>query len=90
VNVYGENVGLVLSNVPIADVIEAINPQTSVPYWSIPAAGWGGGRSAGNVLLWETEAAGGPVWFTRSVLPGAAAVLDDSATLAYISDVDTP
>jgi hypothetical protein len=90
VNVYGENVGLVLSNAPIADVIEAINPQTSVPYWSIPAAGWGGGRSAGNVLLWETEAAGGPVWFTRSVLPGAAAVLDDSATLAYISDVDTP
>jgi hypothetical protein len=80
----------VLDNQPIAGVLEAINPQTSVPYWSIPAAGWGGGWSAGNVLLWETEAAGGAAWGSRSTMPGSTTVLDDSATLAYISDVDTP
>lgn len=90
VDIFGENVGQVLDNQPIAGVLEAINPQTSTPYWSIPAAGWGGGWSAGNVLLWETEAAGGAAWFSRSVLPGSTTVLDDSATLAYIADVDTP
>lgn len=90
VDIYGENVGLVLDNVSIATTLEAINPQTSAPYWSIPSAGWGGGRSAGNVLLWETQAAGAPAWIARSVQPGGTEVLDDSATFAYIANVDTP
>lgn len=90
VNVYGEFVGQVLTAQPIASVLEAINPQYGVAYWSIPAAGWGGGWATGNVLMWETEACGGPAWFAQSVLPGATEVLDDSATLGYIANVDTP
>lgn len=90
VRVVGEHVGQVLTNAAIAGVIEAINPQTGVPFWSIPAAGWGGGWSAGNVLLWETQAAGAPAWIARSVQPGGTEVLDDSATFAFIANVDTP
>lgn len=90
VRVFGEGVGQVLTSVPIADDIEAINPQTNVPYFRIPKEGWGGGWAQGNVLLWETEAAGGFVWVARSVMPGASAVLDDRAVIALRSDVDQP
>lgn len=90
VRIVGEGVGQVLTAEPIAGLIEAINPQTSAPYFSIPAAGWGGGWSVGNVLLFETQAAGAPTWIARSVQPGGTEVLDDSATFAYIANVDTP
>lgn len=88
VRVFGEYTGQVLDSVPIAQDIEAINPQTSVPYFHIPAQGWGGGWSAGNCLLWETDACGAPVWLARAVLPGASDVLSDEAVIALRSDID--
>lgn len=88
VRIFGERVGQVLDNVPIAADIEAINPQTGTPYWTIPKEGWGGGWANGNVLLWETDACGGPVWVARAVLPGSSDVLDDQAVIALRSDVD--
>jgi hypothetical protein len=90
VRVVGEHVGQVLPVAAIAGAISAINPQTGVPYFTIPAAGWGGGWSVGSVLLFETQACGAPAWITRSTLPGGTEVLDDSAIIAYISNVDTP
>lgn len=91
VRVVGEHVGQVATNQSIAGVIAPPNPQHSpAPYFSIPAAGWGGGWAAGDVLLFETQAAGGPTWIARSVQPGGTEVLDDSATFAYIANVDTP
>jgi hypothetical protein len=89
VNIIGEGVGQIATNVPIAEIIAPINPVTLVPYFSMPPAGWGGGWSAGNVLLWETQACGAPAWIARSVLPGATEVLDDAATIAYLANVDT-
>ena len=86
----GEGVGQVLTHVSITADIEPLNPQTGVPYFSIPAEGWGGGWAVGNVLLFETVAAGGPAWLARTVLPGASAVLDDRAVIALRADVDRP
>ena len=86
----GEGVGQVLTNVSINAPIEPLNPQTETPYLSIPAEGWGGGWAVGNVLLFDTVAAGGPAWLARTVLPGASAVLDDRAVIALRADVDRP
>lgn len=90
VRVVGQNVGQVLTNVSITEAIEAINTQTSVPYFSIPALGWGGGWAVGNVLRFNTQAAGSPGWVARTVLQGPATLASDSATLAFRSDVDAP
>ncbi|MDO8903963.1 hypothetical protein [Hydrogenophaga sp.] len=90
VRVVGQNVGQVLTNVSITEAIEAINAQTDVPYFSIPALGWGGGWSVGNVLRFNTQAAGSPAWIARTVLQGPATLASDSATLAFRSDVDAP
>jgi hypothetical protein len=86
----GEGVGQVLTGVSITAAIAPLNPQTGVPYLTIPTLGWGGGWAVGNVLLFETQAAGGPAWIARTVLPGASAVLDDSAVIALRADVDAP
>lgn len=88
VRVVGESVGQVLTGVSINTAIEAINPQTGVPYFSIPALGWGGGWAVGNVLRFNTAAAGGPAWVARTVLPGPATVASDAATVAFRADVD--
>lgn len=90
VRVVGQNVGQVLTNVSITGDIEAMNTQTGVPYFSIPALGWGGGWAVGNVLRFNTQAAGSPAWIARTVLQGPATLASDSATLAFRSDVDAP
>lgn len=88
VRVVGEETGQVLTGVSITGVIEALNPQTSAPYFSIDPLGWGGGWSVGNVLLFETAACGSPVWVVRTVLQGPATQASDSATLMFGCDVD--
>lgn len=88
VNIIGEGVGQILTNALIGAAIAPINPQTGVPYFSLPSAGWGAGWSVGTVLLFETQAAGGPIWVSRAVQPGGTEVLDDSATIGYIVEVN--
>ncbi|MDZ4282822.1 MAG: hypothetical protein U1C04_18910 [Hydrogenophaga sp.] len=88
VRVVGENVGQVLTGVSITAAIAPLNPQTGAPYFEIDALGWGGGWSAGNVLRFNTEAAGSPAWVARTVLQGPPTVASDKFTLAFRSDVD--
>lgn len=88
VRVVGRNVGQVLTGVSITADIAPLNPQTGVPYFSIPALGWGGGWAVGNVLRFNTAAAGAPAWVARTVLPGPATVASDAATIAFRADVD--
>ncbi|MFN3493833.1 MAG: hypothetical protein ACK40L_04940 [Hydrogenophaga sp.] len=90
VRVVGQEVGQVLTNVSITEAIEAMNTQTGVPYFSIDPLGWGGGWAVGNVLRFNTQAAGSPAWIARTVLQGPATLASDSATLAFRSDVDAP
>lgn len=88
VRVVGENVGQILTSVSTNAEISPLNPQTGAPYFTIPALGWGGGWSAGNVLRFNTAACGAPAWVVRTVLPGPATVASDSAVIAFRADVD--
>jgi hypothetical protein len=88
VRVVGQNVGQILTNVSITAPIAPLNPQTGAPYFEISELGWGGGWAAGNVLRFNTAAAGGPAWVARTVLQGPPTVASDAATLAFRADVD--
>jgi hypothetical protein len=88
VRVVGEDVGQVLTGVSINTDIAPLNPQTGVPYFSIPALGWGGGWATGNVLRFNTAACGSAAWVSRAVLQGPATVASDSAVIAFRADVD--
>jgi len=44
-----------------------LNPSNNKPFFTLPAAGWGGGWSAGNQLLIDLEGAQKPLWLLRCI-----------------------
>ncbi|MBX3635970.1 MAG: hypothetical protein KF683_11410 [Rubrivivax sp.] len=76
--IVGEQLGEVGTGTTGA-ACEPLNPATGEPYFSVAAAGWGGGWAAGNVLRFNTAGANAPVWIGRCVAPAAPGG-DDSVT----------
>ena len=88
-DVYGEHLGLVASGNTSTDCAP-INAATGLPYFTIPAAGWGGGWAVGNVMRFNTIGAEVPVWVIRTVQQGPATADADKFTLLVRGDVDKP
>ena len=85
--VVGESVGQVATG-DLVSACAPVNPATGVPYFTIPALGWGGGWAAGNVLRFNTAAANHPVWIARTVLQGADSVTDGGFQLQIRGDIE--
>lgn len=68
--VFGEHLGVLLTDVPITNDAAPINPATGEPYFTIQSAGWGAGWSSGNVFRFNSSGANYPVWFVRTTLQG--------------------
>lgn len=90
VDIIGEHMGVIASAVSINADIAPVNPLTGKPYFTIPAAGWGAGWAAGNVVFFQTVAAVAPVWIARTIKQAAAAGVDYSFTLLARGDIDNP
>lgn len=65
-----------------------INPETGQPYFTIRAAGWGAGWSAGNAVRFNTDSCLGPLWMARTVLSGQGTVDDDQFKIQIRGDAD--
>lgn len=87
--VIGENVGVIAVGNTSTNCAP-LNPNTNVPYFTIPALGWGSGWATGNVVRFNTIGAMFPVWVVRTVQQGPETVPDDSFTILIRGDVDTP
>ena len=87
--IVGENVGEIGTGSTATDTAP-LNPATATPFMTIPALGWGGGRVAGNVLRFNTDACGAPFCPVRTVLQGPASLDSDEFTIAFRGDVDRP
>jgi len=87
--VIGENVGVIATG-EVSTTCAPTNPATGVPYFQIPALGWGNGWATGNVLRFNTIGAQFPVWVVRTVQQGPETVAHDDFTLLIRGDVDTP
>ena len=87
--VIGEHVGVIALGNTSAD-LAPLNPATGAPYFSLPAAGWGLGWSAGNVLRFNTIGAQFPLWLVRTIQQGPETVTDDAFTVLIRGDVDQP
>ena len=83
----GETVGEVAVFDTALD-LSPTNPVTGTPYFTVPAAGWGTGWSADNVLRFNTEGCLAPMWLARTVLSGLGTVDDDSVTAQIRGDAD--
>ena len=67
-----------------------INPNTGVPYLTIPAAGWGAGWVAGNVLRPNTEGALASVPFVRVIQQGPDSGIDYEFSVHARGDTQRP
>jgi hypothetical protein len=72
----------------IGEDCSPINPATSTPYFTLRAAGWGGGWAAGNAVRFNTDSCLGPLWIVRTVLSGQGTVADDQFRLQIRGDAD--
>lgn len=64
-----------------------INPRTNKAYFSMRAAGWGGGWSVNNVVRFNTVGGLAPVWMARTTLPGTPTGATDSTRLMVVGNV---
>ena len=85
--IIGESVGEIGSGNTGNDCAP-VNPATGVPYFTLPASGWGSGWATGNCLRFNTDACGTPFWAVRTVLQGPPSIDSDQFTLAFRGDVD--
>ncbi|MNZ21600.1 hypothetical protein D3C78_386760 [compost metagenome] len=85
--VVEEKLGIIANGTTTADCAP-INPATSVPYFTILAAGWGSGWAAGNAVRFNTDACLGPLWLCRTVLAGQGTVEDDQFKIHIRGDAD--
>ncbi|MDA9095420.1 hypothetical protein N9J88_03390 [Porticoccaceae bacterium] len=85
--IVGEQVGIIGTG-NISSDTAPVNPNTAVPYFVVRSGGWGVGWSSSNVLRFNSEAALGPMWIARTVLPGEATADDDSFTIQSRGDAD--
>lgn len=69
-------------------VYAPINPATGVPYFTVPALGWGSGWSNGNVYRFNTSGANAPLWLIRTVAPSVPSG-SDSVTVEFRGYVNT-
>lgn len=86
--VVGEQVGEVVTNGATAVDCSPLNPATGVPYFTIPATGWGNGWATGNVYRFNTKGANAPLWVIRSVQPSDPYTGPASVTVALRGNVN--
>ncbi|KRU23301.1 hypothetical protein [Psychrobacter piscatorii] len=66
-----------------------INPMTGYPYFTIPAAAWGTGWSANNVVRINTAAAKYPVWIGNAIQQHQGSSKDNyDFTIGYHANID--
>ena len=83
----GETLGVVGVGSTSVD-FSPINPMTDAPYFTIKAAGWGGGWITNNMLRFNTDAAAKPIWAIRTVLPSTEPVEKDFINIEFRGDAD--
>jgi hypothetical protein len=88
-NVIGEHVGQIATGSTSANTAP-INPNTGLPYFTIPYQGWGAGWASGNVLRFNTYGANAPTWIIQAIGQGEATDTDYTFCLEVRGDIDTP
>lgn len=86
--VVGETVGEI-GNGSTSTNASPVNPMTGQPYFTIPAAAWGGGWSANNVLRFNTGSAKYPLWIGNAIQQHQGSSKDNyDFTIGYHANID--
>lgn len=85
-DLIGEHMGQIATG-NINEDFAPTNLAAGAPFFTLPAAGWGSGWVAGNVLFLETIGAEFPIDLLRCTQPSSPAGVDDSFWLVQRGDV---
>ena len=87
-NIIGQTVGQIGTGTT-STLTAPINPMTGYPYFTIPAAAWGTGWSANNVVRINTAAAKYPVWIGNAIQQHQGSSTDNyDFTIGYHANID--
>ena len=87
-NIIGQTVGQIGTG-STTTLTAPINPMTGYPYFTIPAAAWGTGWSANNVVRINTAAAKYPVWIGNAIQQHQGSSSDNyDFTIGYHANID--
>lgn len=87
-NIIGETLGQIGTGDTLS-ITAPINPQTGQPYFTIAAAAWSSGWSAGNVVRFNTDAAQYPLWLGNAIGQHTGSSKDNyDFTIGYHANVD--
>lgn len=87
-NIIGETVGQIGTGAT-STLTAPINPMTGYAYFTIPAAAWGAGWSANNVVRINTAAAKYPVWIGNAIQQHQGSSQDNyDFTIGYHANID--
>ena len=78
-DVVGDTIGAAGSGSTGSDFTPVNADEGSNPYFTIPAAGWGGTWANGETLIFQTHPCAVPVWYKHTVPAGCAAFSDNRA-----------
>lgn len=81
-SVAGATAGSIGSGTRATD-FSPTNPKTGTPYFTLNAAGWGGGWVAGDTIVFGTNPAAVPVWIKQVVPAGIPAVSHNFVPIEY-------
>mgnify|MGYP003450794611 FL=1 len=87
-DLIGEHLGQIASGTVNTDFSPPNAQADNAAYFTLRAAGWGAGWSAGNVVFLHTEGAEMSFGLVRSTMPSSPSALSYSATLAIRGDKD--
>ena len=92
VDVHGEYIGTILSGYAVgvagSDIsIDNPNMVAGHPYFFLDNLGWGLGWQIGEIIRFNTEEAGAPLWVARVINARASTSVSDSAILEVRGDV---
>ena len=86
--IIGETVGEIGTGSTTANT-SPLNPMTGQPYFAIPAAAWGTGWSANNLVRFNTGAAKYPIWIGNAIQQHQSSSLDNyDFTIGYHANID--
>lgn len=87
-NIIGQTVGQISAG-STTTLTAPINPMTGYAYFTIPAAAWGSGWSANNVVRINTAAAKYPVWVGNAIQQHQGSSKDNyDFTIGYHANID--
>lgn len=78
----GDTLGTSVATGDTSTTFSPNNPARSSPYFSIPAAAWGGTWAPGDTVTFQTVPAAVPVWYRRDVPASSGTLSNDAAVLA--------